>query len=50
MTPEERERMHILCEKIAIEKDPDKFTELVEALNRLLETKQERIQRGYKLN
>ncbi len=39
--------MHILCEKIAIEKDPNKFTALVTELNELLETKQERIKRGH---
>lgn len=43
MTPEEREKMNALCERIAIEKAPQKFDELVRELNDLLERKHERI-------
>jgi hypothetical protein len=44
MTPDERERMAILCERIATEKDPRKFTNFVDQLNELLEQKQFRLQ------
>jgi hypothetical protein len=37
MTDEERKRMFWLCEQIAVEKDPDKFLELITELNELLE-------------
>jgi hypothetical protein len=43
MTPDERERMAILCERIAKEQDPGKYTEFVKQLNNLLETKERRI-------
>jgi hypothetical protein len=43
MTPDERERMAILCERIAKEKDPDTFDKLVRELNNLLALKRERI-------
>ncbi len=43
MTPDERERMAILCERIATEQDPQKFTRLVEELNYLLEAKERRL-------
>ncbi len=45
MTPEERERMAVLCQQIAVEQDRDKFTKLVDELNELLEEKQQRLQR-----
>ncbi|MFZ0419940.1 MAG: hypothetical protein WAM04_17705 [Candidatus Sulfotelmatobacter sp.] len=44
MTPDERERMAILCERIAKEQDSKKFMELVRQLNELLEAKERRIQ------
>ena len=44
MTPEERDRMYALCMLIQNEKDPKKFNCLVEELDRLLNTKRERIQ------
>jgi hypothetical protein len=44
MTPEEYDRMLDLCARIKVEKDPEKFTELVDALNDLLDRKAERIQ------
>jgi hypothetical protein len=44
MTAEERERMLVLCQQIAVEKDHSKFGILVRELNDLLEHKQKRIQ------
>ena len=44
MTPEEREEMYALCRLIQDEKDPQKFAQLVEELDRLLDAKRERIQ------
>lgn len=43
MTPEERQRMDSLCKRIAVEKDPGTFDQLVKELNDLLEQKHERI-------
>jgi hypothetical protein len=48
MTPDEREKMHILCQRIAVEKDRQKFTELVDQLNELLEQKEARLERAGK--
>jgi hypothetical protein len=44
MTPEERERMHVLCERIAKEQKHDKFVELVQELNDLLDHKEQRLE------
>jgi hypothetical protein len=44
MTPDERERMHILCEQIAKEIDHAKFVKLVQALNDLLDNKEQRLE------
>jgi len=44
MTPEERERMNQLCERIQNEQNPQRFTKLVEQLNKLLETKEKRLE------
>jgi hypothetical protein len=38
MTPDERERMAILCQRIATEKNPEIFNNLVRQLNDLLES------------
>jgi hypothetical protein len=43
VTPDEREQMAILCQRIAVEQDRDKFTELVDQLNELLENKGRRL-------
>jgi hypothetical protein len=43
MTPEERERMNYLCQRIQEEKDPKIFDELVRELDELMEAKHERI-------
>jgi len=43
VTPDERERMAILCERIATEQDRQKFTQLVDELNELLDHKDERL-------
>jgi hypothetical protein len=40
MTSEEREKMESLCQQITKESDPDRFEELVLALNELLDAKQ----------
>jgi hypothetical protein len=45
MTPDERERMQLLCEQIAKEEDPEEFTKLVQELNDLLEHKVQRLER-----
>jgi hypothetical protein len=39
MTPDERERMQVLCEQIAKEENRERFTNLVHELNELLENK-----------
>lgn len=43
MTPDEREEMAILCQRIAVEQDRHKFTELVDQLNELLDRKGKRL-------
>lgn len=45
MTPDEREQMAILCERIAKEQDPYRFAEFVRQLNRLLELKWHRLEK-----
>jgi len=44
VTPDERERMAILCERIASEQDPGKFTKFVDELNELLACKEARLE------
>ncbi len=44
MTPDERERMHILCERIAKEQNHEKFVKLVQELNDLLDHKEKRLE------
>lgn len=44
MTPDERERMQILCERIAKEQNHDKFVKLVQELNDLLDHKEQRLE------
>ena len=44
MTPDERERMNLLCELIAKEQDHDKFVKLVQELNDLLDRKETRLE------
>lgn len=48
VTPEERKHMDYLCKRIAVEKDPRIFEELVKQLNELLGRKQERIHPEHK--
>ena len=43
MTPEEREKMNELCKSIQQEQDPDKFSRLIEQLNALVESKEDRL-------
>jgi protein-tyrosine phosphatase len=43
MTAEERERMNWLCSRIADEKNPSVFHELLRELNELMEKKRQRI-------
>lgn len=40
MTPEDQERMQLLCEQIQEERDPKKFSGLVTELDELLATKE----------
>jgi hypothetical protein len=44
MTPEERKHFNYLCQRIAIEKDPETFDSLVKELEALLGAKHERLQ------
>ena len=44
MTPDERDRMYTLCQKIATEKDQSKFVRLIHELNDLLERKERRLE------
>ena len=46
MTPDERERMMALCNQIAVEKNHDRFMELVQQLNDLLSRKERRMESG----
>jgi hypothetical protein len=50
MTPDERERMANLCQRIATEQDREKFTQLVKALNDLLSVKDHRLEDKEKKN
>lgn len=43
MTPDERDQMYRLCAQIAVEKDHQKFSELLKELNDLLEMKEGRL-------
>jgi hypothetical protein len=44
MTPEEKERMAALVQRIQVEQDQEKFTELVTQLNALLAQKDRRLE------
>ena len=44
MTPEETERMNVLCRQIQVEKDQGKFNSLILELNQLLESKEKRLE------
>jgi hypothetical protein len=44
LTPEERERMTTLCQRIASEQDRNIFTQLVKELNDLLSAKDHRLE------
>jgi hypothetical protein len=46
MTPDEREQMAILCERIASEQNPEKFTKWGQQLNELLSRKAMRLGAG----
>lgn len=43
MTPDEREKMAILCERIAKEQDRTTFKKLLKELNHLLSQKEQRL-------
>lgn len=45
-----KEKWQRLCEEIAIEQDPARFTNLVDELNKLLEEKERRLQQQRELN
>jgi hypothetical protein len=49
MSPEEKERMQYLCQRIATEEDPEIFDQLVIELNDLLEIKHVRIHPEHKI-
>lgn len=49
MTPDEREQMHILCQRLAVEHDRRKFAEYVDQMNELLQRKSDRLQTASKL-
>jgi hypothetical protein len=44
MTPEDREQMNRLCQRIQLEKDSNIFIKLVEELNELLEREEKRLE------
>jgi len=46
MTPEERERMAKIVAQIEVEKDTDKFSQLIEELNSLIDQKTQRLNKG----
>jgi hypothetical protein len=48
MTPEERERMNVLVLLIQKEKDHEKFTKLVEELNKLISRQADRFPKNPK--
>ena len=48
MTPEEREHMSVLCQRIATEQDRDIFSQLVKELNDLLSVKDHRLEEKQK--
>jgi hypothetical protein len=45
MTSEEREKMIRLCKLVQEERDPDRFAELIQELNELLEQKESRLKK-----
>ena len=49
MFGQQRERWRILCERIADEEDPDRFSKLVQELLAELEAKDKRLKSGIKL-
>jgi hypothetical protein len=44
VNPEKRNRVNVLCARIAIEKDQDTFIQLVQELNDLMEKKEHRLE------
>jgi hypothetical protein len=50
MTEEEQARLQDLCLAVIAEKDPDKFEALVEQVNELLSSKEERLNNNSFLN
>jgi hypothetical protein len=50
ITPEENERMNVLCRQIQIEKDQRKFSALIEELNKLLARKENRLDKPTSAN
>jgi len=46
VTPDEKELMNKLCGQIAVERDHQKFTQLVDELDKLLERKEHRLERA----
>jgi hypothetical protein len=50
MQGETGERWRKLCEQAAIEQDPQKLLQLTEEINRLLEAKEERLQKQHAID
>ena len=44
MSPEERERVNKFCAQVQVEQDRQRFTELINELNRILERKEQRLE------
>jgi hypothetical protein len=45
MTPEEREQMRYLCDRIAVEKSRDEFSKLMDDLLELIHRKEKRLEK-----
>jgi hypothetical protein len=45
MKGEKKERWQELCEQAATEQDPDKLSDLIEEIDKMLQEKQERLRR-----
>ncbi len=50
MEPDDREKMHILCQRLAVEEDRRKFSEFVNQLMELLNHQQARLETASKAN
>jgi hypothetical protein len=46
MQPDEKERLRLLCEQAAAERDSQRLLQLIEAINQILAAKQARVSQG----